>query len=717
MSHSHSHGMEDYQEGDTVRVQAPQNFLEACMSGSIGVVIAFYGEGSVTTRDQNGATALHWAAIRGHPHIVRFLLDNGAQLNCVDKQKQTPLHWACSAPEAKVPGAVEVIHVLLDAGADPLIRDAMQATAHGSAAVNDNLRALHALCSRAPPPPNLVDADGNTPLAWACYRGRLDIARYCHEVLGIPANTIGKYQRTPLHWAAREGHADCCQYLIGLGLDPAQTDEGDARSQGVGFSSIHWAEDRHHVEAAKALRERRSGLQDRNTSTVKNFLSDIRNNGLHSLLFVSVVCLAFVCTLALPPFTIIFVCSLLFSKNTLYTMERRSAIVSHKAEASIAEAIGMPKDMDEAIDGPKWMHRREFANCLLLPMLIGAQLYVLVSGSPTWLAQWTASHALYDNDAAAAANKTPIFFIGAVPQAVVWCLLGAKIFAVAAKALSGRNVMASGTTRDFPLWKAIDDKHYDDVATGDAIFDSRVMLRKPARAFYCEQLGVLVKRFDSWSNLLDAPLSSSNMRWFLAFVLSVVLAEWFILRTAWEHSMTMNGCSGADAKKTGFYGWCSIIPSLLLNAAPCPSKNSWLGGKAFSRLSWRETLLGSDATHSGLFLIVLPICIIALLSILLLRKLHLAANAASQAEVQAKMVPSQHGGLMRLQRTNGGYGSVYGEGSAAANLLLFLMGRDGDRWVGAMTVPSAQRPAPVPNPFVIPPGGDGNKKNKRGGHH
>ncbi len=41
--------------------------------------------------DANGRTALHGAANRGAPSIIRFLVDHGAKLDIVDKKGRTPL--------------------------------------------------------------------------------------------------------------------------------------------------------------------------------------------------------------------------------------------------------------------------------------------------------------------------------------------------------------------------------------------------------------------------------------------------------------------------------------------------------------------------------------------------------------------------------------------------------------------------------------------------
>ncbi len=49
----------------------------------------------VGQRDENGATALHYAALGGHRQIVKLLVERGADVNCADTEfGATPTGWA-----------------------------------------------------------------------------------------------------------------------------------------------------------------------------------------------------------------------------------------------------------------------------------------------------------------------------------------------------------------------------------------------------------------------------------------------------------------------------------------------------------------------------------------------------------------------------------------------------------------------------------------------
>lgn len=50
--------------------------------------------GLVETRDEDGFTPLHLAVISGNMQLVTFLLANGADVNSLDSEKHSVVHWA-----------------------------------------------------------------------------------------------------------------------------------------------------------------------------------------------------------------------------------------------------------------------------------------------------------------------------------------------------------------------------------------------------------------------------------------------------------------------------------------------------------------------------------------------------------------------------------------------------------------------------------------------
>ncbi len=68
-------------------------------------------------------SALHEAVMQGAPEMVRFLLGKGLEVNAVNVEGQTPLHYCLPLAGRNPSQAVEVARILLAAGADKRLRD------------------------------------------------------------------------------------------------------------------------------------------------------------------------------------------------------------------------------------------------------------------------------------------------------------------------------------------------------------------------------------------------------------------------------------------------------------------------------------------------------------------------------------------------------------------------------------------------------------------
>lgn len=138
----------------------------------------------VNQPDNDGATALHWAAYRDDLDSVDLLIAAGANVNAANDLGATPLWNACT--NASTPVAKR----LLDAGANP----------------------------------NLALLAGETPLMAAARTGKATVA----ELLiakGANANARGPRGQTALMWAAAERHPDVVKVLLGRADVHARSEE------------------------------------------------------------------------------------------------------------------------------------------------------------------------------------------------------------------------------------------------------------------------------------------------------------------------------------------------------------------------------------------------------------------------------------------------------------------------------------------------------------
>ncbi|XP_049769492.1 TD and POZ domain-containing protein 1-like [Schistocerca cancellata] len=90
-----------------------RRLIEAAKVGAVEEVQLLLAAGAdLGSRDGDGETALHWAALRGHAAVVRLLLSAASHPDARDQWWRTPLHWAARN------GHAEAAAALLQAGAD-----------------------------------------------------------------------------------------------------------------------------------------------------------------------------------------------------------------------------------------------------------------------------------------------------------------------------------------------------------------------------------------------------------------------------------------------------------------------------------------------------------------------------------------------------------------------------------------------------------------------
>ncbi len=170
---------ENKSEGDTHENQEPAQvvsgmplpFHKAALDGDITAVRqVLSGSLNIDTLDEDGRTALMYAAYNGHTDIARILIEKGADVNLTDPNKRTALMFASSGPSP------ETVKLLLEHNADPDLTDMPEHfTALMYAAAEGHLNNVRILLTHKANP-KLKDIDGDDAATFASNNNHEEIA-------------------------------------------------------------------------------------------------------------------------------------------------------------------------------------------------------------------------------------------------------------------------------------------------------------------------------------------------------------------------------------------------------------------------------------------------------------------------------------------------------------------------------------------------------------
>ena len=155
--------------------------------------------------DEDGMTALHFAAQNGNTDVVRYLLENGADIKAQDiKLERAAIHFAAEN------GSLECVKFLTEHGADLLDRDIYGATALHYAAAKNHLDVIKYLVSKKMDY-TAKDARGWTAMHYAACGGSTEVIRYL-LAKGLNINELNGTGRTPLFFA--RGNLELRKFMI-----------------------------------------------------------------------------------------------------------------------------------------------------------------------------------------------------------------------------------------------------------------------------------------------------------------------------------------------------------------------------------------------------------------------------------------------------------------------------------------------------------------------
>ncbi|KAL4225414.1 Palmitoyltransferase zdhhc13 [Mactra antiquata] len=199
-------GPEDYKNFDIVR---------ATQYGVFERIQEIIENGfDVNTMDKENVSLLHWAAINNRLDIVKYFASKGAIVDRFGGDlNSTPLHWATRQ------GHLPMVVLLMSYGADPSVRDGEGCSCIHLASQFGHTSIVAYLIAKGQDV-DFLDKNGMTALMWASYRVfGYDPARLL-LTFGAKVNTSDKYQQnTPLHWACVTGNNVVAKLLLDAGAN------------------------------------------------------------------------------------------------------------------------------------------------------------------------------------------------------------------------------------------------------------------------------------------------------------------------------------------------------------------------------------------------------------------------------------------------------------------------------------------------------------------
>jgi uncharacterized protein len=240
--------------------QAQSRLLDAIKANDASAVRALLEtRADVNAVQADGTTALHWAVDRDAAEIVQLLIRAGANVKAINRYGVTPL-WLAS-----LNGNATTIGMLLEAGAEASAASEEGETALMVAARTGKLDAVNALLARGADPNATEHWRGQTALMWAAAEGYpAVIDALVARGAKVDARSNGGF--TPLLFAAREGRIAAVEALMKAGADmndslpvrrrPAQNAAATPAAPEIGLNAFLLAAANAHYELAAWLLDR-----------------------------------------------------------------------------------------------------------------------------------------------------------------------------------------------------------------------------------------------------------------------------------------------------------------------------------------------------------------------------------------------------------------------------------------------------------------------------
>ena len=180
--------------------------LSVVLDSPVPLLFESVADLSLKRESDEGDTALHRVAERGHNPSVQFLIDKGVDPNIRNDYEETPLHKAVEE------GHIQVVQFLLDRGADPTMTDSDGESALHLAAQKGYIKIVEILLERGAELES-QDNENKTPLHKAVEEGHISLVRLLDK-WGADLSHEDNLSRTILHISAGLGHIEIVRFVL-----------------------------------------------------------------------------------------------------------------------------------------------------------------------------------------------------------------------------------------------------------------------------------------------------------------------------------------------------------------------------------------------------------------------------------------------------------------------------------------------------------------------
>ncbi|KAH8370269.1 hypothetical protein KR093_002845 [Drosophila rubida] len=230
----------------------------ACAQGAIEIVKLMFEMQPLEKRiclsctDVQKMTPLHCASMFDHPDIVSYLVNEGAEINALDKEHRSPLLLAASRSGWKT------VHLLIRLGASIDVKDAAARNVLHFVIMNGGRLtdfAEHVANCQTQQQLQLLlnekDDMGCSPLHYASRDGHIRSLENLIR-LGACINLKNNNNESPLHFAARYGRYNTVRQLLDSEKGSFIINESD----GAGMTPLHIASQQGHTRVVQLLLNR-----------------------------------------------------------------------------------------------------------------------------------------------------------------------------------------------------------------------------------------------------------------------------------------------------------------------------------------------------------------------------------------------------------------------------------------------------------------------------